>query len=204
MISIILSGIGLAVSAGLNAYLPILALALVDRATTLIDFPAPYNVLSSNWGLIVLLLILPLELIPDKIPRIDHLSDLVHTAIRPGAGALLAMAVASQSDDVQIIVAMLIGLVVAGAVHWLKASSRPDITLTTRGIGNPIISLIEDALAILFAVAAIFLPISVLAVVPIGLWFVRRTYRRMQTGETRMMALFNPSATRTSHSNQQG
>lgn len=196
----ILTGIGLASGAGLNAYLPLLVLALADRFTDVIDLGTPWDVLSSFWGLVILLLILPLELIADKIPRVDQMSDLLHTAIRPGAGAVAFMAVSSQVDDFQMVIAFILGLVIAGAVHWLKASVRPQITETTRGIGNPLISLLEDGLAVLFAVLAVFLPISVLAVVPLGLLLLYRTYRRFQTGETRMMSLFNPSANTTTKS----
>jgi hypothetical protein len=102
------------------------------------------------------------------------------------------MAVASQEDDFQMVIAFLLGLVIAGSVHWIKASRRPGITETTRGIGNPIVSLLEDALAMLFAVVAIFVPYGIIAVVPLGLFILFRTYRRMESGETRMMALFAP------------
>ena len=190
----ILTGIGLASGAGLNAYLPLLVLALADRFTDVIDLGTPWNILSSFWGLVILLLVLPLELIADKIPRVDQMSDLLHTAIRPGAGAVAFMAVSSQVDDFQMVIAFILGLVIAGAVHWLKASVRPQITETTKGIGNPLISLLEDGLAVLFAILAVFLPISIIAVVPLGLLLLYRTYRQFKTGETRMMSLFNPSA----------
>lgn len=190
----ILTGIGLASGTGLNAYLPLLALALADRFTTVIELDTPWDILSSFWGMVILLLILPLELIVDKIPRLDHTSDLLHTAIRPGAGAFAFMAVSSQVEDFQMVIAFILGLLIAGAVHWLKASSRPQITETTKGIGNPLVSLLEDGLALIFAVIAIFLPIGIIAVVPLGLLLLYRTYRRFQSGETRMMSLFDPSA----------
>jgi hypothetical protein len=189
----ILSGFGLASGAGLNAYLPLLILALADRFTDVIELDTPWDILSSFWGLVILLLILPLELIPDKIAGVDRVSDLLHTAIRPGAGAITFMAVSSQVENFQMVLAFILGLVIAGAVHWLKASSRPQITETTKGIGNPLVSLLEDALAVVFAILAVFAPYAIIAVVPLGLLLLVRTYRRMQSGETRMMALFNPA-----------
>lgn len=190
----ILTGIGLAAGSGLNAYLPILILALADRFTTVIDLETPWDILSSFWGLVVLLLILPLELIPDKIAKVDHVSDLLHSAIRPALGAATFMAVASQEENFQLVAGFLLGLVIAGAVHWYKATRRPGITEMTRGIGNPIVSLLEDALAVAFALVAVFLPYGVIALVPLGLLVLGRTYRRMGSGETRMMAIFNPGA----------
>lgn len=193
MLTTILAGIGLASGSGLNAYLPLLILALADRFSTAVELETPWDILSSFWGLLALLMILPLELIPDKIARVDHVSDLFHAAVRPAAGAVAFMAIASQEDDIQLVIPFLLGLVIAGAIHWLKASTRPAITRTTRGVGNPIVSLLEDALAIVFALAAVFLPYGVLVVVPLGLTLLAHTYQRMRTGQTRMMRLFNAS-----------
>lgn len=190
MFTLFLTGAGLAASAGLNAYLPILVLALADRTTDFVDLPTPYNWLSSNVGLLVILLLLPLELIPDKIARVDHISDLIHTAIRPGAAALAFMAVAHQDEHIHLVIAMILGLVIGGAVHWLKASSRPGITASTRNLGNPIISLVEDALSGLLALVAIFFPWGVLALGPAGFWYLNRMYVRMRSGDSRMMAPF--------------
>lgn len=188
----ILTGIGLAAGTGLNAYLPLLILALADRFTTVIDLDTPWDIFSSFWGLVVILLVLPLELIPDKIARVDRVSDLIHSAIRPALGAATFMAVASQEEDFQMVIGFLLGLVIAGSVHWIKAARRPGITETTRGIGNPIVSLLEDALSVVFAIVAIFVPYGIIAIVPLGLMLLFRTYRRMESGETRMMALFSP------------
>lgn len=190
----ILTGIGLAAGSGLNAYLPLLVLALADRFTNIIDLGAPFDTLSSFWGLLVLLLILPLELIPDKIPKFDHLSDLFHSAVRPALAAFAFMAVSSQVDDFQMALAFIFGLVIAGAITWVKIAARPGITEMTSGIGNPIVSLLEDGLAIVFAIVAMFLPLGIIAVVPLGLLLLFRTYRRMQTGESRIISAFRPGA----------
>jgi hypothetical protein len=82
----VLAGLGLSSSAGLNAYLPLLILALADRATSTVNLDKPYDLLSSTWGIIILLLLLPIELIADKFPRADHLNDLLHTVLSPAAG----------------------------------------------------------------------------------------------------------------------
>lgn len=192
MFTLFLTGSGLAAAAGLNAYLPILILALADRTTGFVDLPTPYNWLSSNVGLVVILLLLPLELIPDKIAKVDHISDLIHTAIRPGAAALAFMAVAHQNDEIHIVIAMILGLLIGGAVHWLKATSRPGITITTRNLGNPIISLVEDMLSIALALIAVFFPWGVLAVIPVGFWYLNRMYVRMRSGASRIMVPFSP------------
>lgn len=192
MFSLFLTGTGLAASAGLNAYLPILILALADRTTNFVNLPTPYNWLSSNTGLFVILLLLPLELIPDKISRVDHLSDLVHSAIRPGSAALAFMAIAHQNSDIHLVWALILGLVIGGSVHWVKASARPTISTTTRGLGNPIVSVVEDGLAIGLSILAVFLPLSLLIALPLGMWLLLRMYGRMKSGESRIMSPFQP------------
>lgn len=197
MLSTLLAGSGLSFSAGLNAYLPLLILALVDRFTDVVELDQPYDILSSNLGLLVLLLILPIELIPDKISKLDHLNDLLHTAIRPIAGAALFMAYASQESHLQPVVAMVIGLLIAAGVHAIKSGNRPHISRKTRGVGNPFISMFEDALSIIVALLAIFVPVSMVVVLPLAIWLLLRAYRRMRTGETRLMALLGTQPIQT-------
>lgn len=189
MIATLLAGLGLSSSAGLNAYLPLLILALADRFTTIVELDQPYDLISSNLGIIVLLLILPIELIPDKIPRVDRYNDLLHSAIRPAAGAFAFMAYASQNDHLFAVAALIFGLVIAGGVHWLKMSARPRIASRTRGIGNPFVSMLEDGLSIILAIVATFIPYGIIIVLPLTAWLLTRTYRRMSSGESRFMAL---------------
>ncbi len=192
MFTLFLTGTGLAASAGLNAYFPILILALADRTTSFVDLPTPYDWLSSNVGLLVILLLLPLELIPDKIAKVDHISDLVHTALRPGAAALCFMAVAHQDDHIHLVWALILGLVIGGAVHWFKAEARPAISESTRGLGNPIVSLLEDVISGLLAIVAVFFPYGVIVLIPLGFWYLNRMYGRMKSGESRIISPFQP------------
>lgn len=189
MISTLLAGLGLSASAGLNAYLPLLILALADRLTTFVELDQPYNLLSSNVGIVVLMLLLPIELIPDKIARLDHLNDLFHSVIRPVTAAVAFMAYASQNDEVQSAGVMIIGLLVGGAVHWRKSSSRPRISARTRGVGNPIISVVEDLLSIILALLAVFVPFSIIVALPLAAGLLIRSYNRLSSGNSRLMAL---------------
>ncbi|HEV2074210.1 MAG TPA: DUF4126 domain-containing protein [Thermomicrobiales bacterium] len=189
LLSTLLAGFGLSASAGLNAYLPLLILALADRFTTTVELDQPYDLLSSNIGILVIMLILPIELILDKIARVDHVNDLVHSVIRPITAAVAFMAFASQDRDINAVGAMIIGLVIGGAVHWLKAGTRPRISARTKGVGNPFISMIEDMLAIALSILAVFLPIAIVAALPFGAWLLTRSYRRMSSGESRLMSL---------------
>jgi len=177
---------------GLNAYLPLLILALADRVGNAVDLERPYSWISSPLGLVILLLILPVELVGDKIPRLDRLNDLVHTAIRPLAGAFCFMAIASQDDGLNVWLAGPLGLVLAGAVHLWKGRSRQAISTATSGLGTPMVSLLEDAIVVVVSVCSAFMPLANLAAIPLGLATLARSYHRMATGESRIVRAFQP------------
>lgn len=183
----LLSGIGLSSAAGLNAYFPLITLALADRISSSFNLPGPYDAISSNTGIVLILLVMVLELIGDKIPRVDHFNDILHTPIRPLVGAISFMAVAAESDALNVWVAGLLGLAIAGGVHYWKMTHRPSITVATKGIGNPILSLQEDAAAIALCLASVIWPWANLAVVPFMLWWIHRATGRMISGDSSVM-----------------
>jgi hypothetical protein len=158
----ILTGIGLAAPAGLNAYIPLLVLALADRATTYMTLYAPYDILSSNLGIAILVILLTIEIAVDKVPGVDHINDLVQSFVRPAAGAIAAVAATGGVVTVNPAVMVLVGVVLAGSVNAVKVTTRPAVTVGTAGILNPIVSLAEDVVAVLASVVAIFLPFLVI------------------------------------------
>jgi hypothetical protein len=176
-----LSGLGLSSSAGLNAYIPLLVLALADRLSDEVTLDRPYDFLSTTPGIVIILVLLSVETIVDKIPGVDHFNDLIQSAIRPAAGAILMMAATNEGVSINPAVAMVIGLITAGGVHAGKALSRPAITVSTGGIGNPVVSVLEDAISALTAIIAIVFPLLVIALaIAFGLllfWAYRRIRR---------------------------
>ncbi len=180
----LLTGLGLAMPAGLNAYIPLLAVALADRYFGLLHLAAPYDVISSPAGIAVITLLLVVELLADKVPLVDHVNDLINSVVRPSAGAVLVMASTGAVDSINPILAMVLGLTVAGSVHTVKASIRPTVTATTGGVGNPIVSAVEDGVAIGLSVVALLAPILIvgvliaLTIMLISLWRRRRRRQR--------------------------
>src|SRR5918995_4944297 len=181
----ILTGIGLAAPAGLNAYIPLLALALADRATTRVTLNAPYDVLSSNPGIAILVILLTIEVTVDKIPGVDHVNDIIQSFVRPAAGAIAAVAATGGVVTINPAIMVLVGVVLAGSVNAVKMTTRPAVTLGTAGILNPIVSLGEDAAAVLASIVAIFLPflvILILAIFAVSSILLLRRVRRVRSG----------------------
>ncbi len=85
----IATAFGLSSSAGLNAYLPLLIVALTAKYTDLIHLNEPWDVMTSWWVIGTLAVLLLIEMTVDKIPAVDTLNDVVQTVGRPAAGAVL-------------------------------------------------------------------------------------------------------------------
>lgn len=179
----VLSAFGLAASAGLNAYVPLLLVALVARFTDWMNLGTTWEPLTS-WPVIAVIVVLgAVEFFADKAPAVNHANDLIQTFIRPTAGAILFAASTNVVTDIHPVVAMIAGLLVAGGVHVAKSAAvRPVVSVTTGGAGNVPTSIAEDVLATLLSILAIVLPIAVAAVIILltafVIWLLWRRARR--------------------------
>ena len=161
-----LSGIGaafgLASSAGLNAYIPLLIVALAARfpvGEPWLRLAGPYDVLGSWWAIGLITVLLLVEMTVDKIPAVDTVNDVIQTFVRPAAGALVFAANADIVTDVSPLLALGAGLVLAGGVHATKATVRPAVTASTAGTGNWLVSLLEDLVAVFVSVLSLLIPV---------------------------------------------
>jgi hypothetical protein len=178
---------GLSGSAGLNAYIPLLIVALAGRFPTsdpLINLNAPYDLLSSWWAIGLLVILLAIEMLVDKIPAVDTVNDGIQTFVRPVAGAILFAGSTNAIGDMSPILAILAGVLVAGSVHATKGIVRPVVTASTAGTGNWAVSLSEDIIATGMSFLALFLPLLAGIVVIIlaiaTILIIRRIRRRKQ------------------------
>lgn len=152
---------GLSGAAGLNAYVPLMLVAVLGRLGV-IHLAEPFDIVTRTWAIVVIGVFLCVELVVDKIPAIDHVNDVIQTFIRPAAGALLFAASTGAVDFVPTWLALVLGLVLAFSVHATKAAARPAVNVTTAGFGAPVVSAIEDVVSLATSVVAILLPYLVL------------------------------------------
>jgi hypothetical protein len=183
----VLTAFGLSASAGLNAYIPLLVIALAARYTDLITLAAPYDLLTDGWVIGVLVVLLVVEVLADKVPMIDHINDIIGTVVRPAAGAVLFAATMSGAvSSLDPRVGLIAGALVAGVTHGAKATARPVVTATTGGMGNPVVSVVEDVTALFTSIVAIVAPVLLaLALVAfVGLVLFVRHRRRTPANAT--------------------
>ncbi len=178
----IFSAFGLSASAGLNAYLPLLIVAICAKIGVF-HLNEPFDVMTSWWVIGVLVVLLLIEVLVDKIPAVDTANDIINTVIRPAAGAILFAASADIVTDLSPVLSVVLGILVAGSVHAVKATARPAVTASTGGVGNPIVSTIEDLISAVTALVSVLLPWLVLLIATMGIvmflrWRLRRAERR--------------------------
>jgi hypothetical protein len=159
----IFSAFGLSASAGLNAYIPLLVVALMARFTDLITLDAPWDTLTSWWIIGLLILLSAIEFLVDKFPVINHINDMiVQSFIRPAAGAIVFAASTNIISDVHPVLALALGLLVAGSVHATKTVAvRPVVTAATGTTGNIPVSMAEDVTSTTLSVMSIVVPVAV-------------------------------------------
>jgi hypothetical protein len=115
----------------------------------------------SSDGVTVLLAVLAvLEFAGDKIPVVDHTLHVLHIATKPIAAALLVGSTVPDIGPGDAVTYALMGAGAANAlgIHAGVAALRGASTVTTAGLGNPIVSLTEDAAAIVATALAFFAP----------------------------------------------
>jgi hypothetical protein len=177
----IASAFGLSSSAGLNAYLPLLVVALTARYTDLLELNEPWDVMTNGWVIAVLTILLLIEMTVDKIPAVDTVNDVIQTVGRPLAGAIVFAASSGTVGELHPVLAFIAGLILAGGVHAAKSVTRPAVTATTAGMGNWFVSLVEDLIALITSILSILLPMLMAALIVIAVvllawrWSARRS-----------------------------
>jgi hypothetical protein len=179
----IITALGLAGAAGLNAYVPLLVVGLLGRFEV-ITLPSSYEGITSTPVLIVLAVLLAVEFFADKIPGVDSVNDIIQTVVRPAAGALLAAGAIGIGTDLPPWVGVVAGILAAGSVHAGKAAARPVINVSTAGVGAPVVSALEDGTSLVASLLAILAPL-LLVVLVVVLFFVVRGWWRRRAAERR-------------------
>ena len=178
----VITGIALAAPAGLNAYIPLLAVAVSERLGW-IQLREPFDILGEWWLIAIIAVLLLVEIVADKVPAVDSVNDAIQTIVRPAAGGLLAVAAAG-AGEIHPVVLVVVGVLMAGGVHAAKASARPALNAVTGGTAAPVASTAEDLVAVVMTALAILAPLlTVIVVLALlgGIWWFVRSRRRART-----------------------
>jgi hypothetical protein len=164
LISTLALAMGSSWVSGIRLYAAVATLGLLGRFAHL-RLPGELQVLTSWWVIGIASGLLVIEFFADKIPYLDSSWDLIHTFIRIPAGAVLAAAAFGDFDRKVQIVALLLGGGLALSAHGTKATARAAVNLSPEPFSNIVVSLVEDAVAVISMMLAFFLPIALIILV---------------------------------------
>lgn len=177
-----LLGLGLASATGLRTFLPLLMLALAARFGL---FGIQLNEQMSwlaGWPAIAALGVAAVaEFAGDKIPVVDHGLNVLGSITRPVAGAIAAGSVFVGLDPTAAAIAgLIVGAPAAFAFNAAQGGARVASTATTAGVGNPVLSLIDDVLSFVMVILAFLAPILVPVLMIVLAILVFRLAKRMR------------------------
>lgn len=173
-------GIGLAACAGIRAWLPLLLAGGLARFEVIELGPA-FQFIASTRALVLFGVATVVEIAADKIPAVDHALDALSTFLRPAAASLLAASVMWRVEDPLTALAMgvAIGAPTSFVPHMAKTGLRAASTVLTGGLANPVVSVVEDVVAVAVFVVTVVMPVVAAAVVLlVALFLARRLMRR--------------------------
>jgi hypothetical protein len=173
---------GLSAAAGLNAWLPLFGAALAQRLD-LVDLAQPFDDLSGTGALVVLGVLTVADFVGDKIPAVDHVLHAAGMVIAPVSGAALFTGQTGADTDVPTLVAIALGGSVAASIHAGRATIRPVSTVGTAGVGNPVLSIVEDIGSLMLTLAAFVVPVlAALGVIALAVLILTAWRRRRRRG----------------------
>ena len=155
--------LGFSFAAGVNLYATVALLGLASRYGW-VALPPQFQAFDNDWVIGTALVMYVVEFFADKIPYFDSLWDMVHTAIRPIGGALVAVTTLGDASPTTEALVMLLGGAVAASSHLTKTSTRAVANTSPEPFSNWILSLGEDVFVVGLGFLALKYPLIALAV----------------------------------------
>ena len=182
---------GFSFAAGINLYATVAILGLAARYGW-VSLPPHFQAFNNDIVIGGAMVMYVIEFFADKIPWLDSLWDLVHTAIRPIGGAFIAVTTLGDASPATEGLVALLGGAVAASSHLTKTSTRAVANTSPEPFSNWILSLAEDAFVIGLGYLALQYPVAALIVASVLLVLiavfaavilraVRRWFRRRPT-----------------------
>lgn len=131
------------VASGVNCYAVVLVLGLIGRFGHVAAIPP---VLEKPSVLAAAAVLYAGQFVAGKIPYLDSVWDVAHTAIRPVVGGAIAVVIAhhAHASPAQAAVAAALGGGTALASHLVKTGTRIGVNASPEPVSNVIASLLED------------------------------------------------------------
>ena len=150
-------------AAGVNLYATVATIGLAARFDW-VTLPPQFEIFDSNLVIGVALVLYLVEFVADKVPYVDTMWDIVHTAIRPLGGAFVAVATVGEASPAMQGLAALLGGTLAAGSHFTKAGTRAVANTSPEPFSNWALSLGEDGLVVGLGLLALAYPVTALII----------------------------------------
>jgi len=183
----IMMGVALSATCGFRVFVPLLAVSIGTRAPDdngqpLIELAGGFDWLSSDIALMVFVVATLFEIGGYYIPWVDNLLDTIASPASIVAGTVITASFITGMDPwLQWLLGVVAGGGAAGAVQATTVVARAGSTVTTGGLGNPIVASVETSSAFLGSalsiVAVKFAIVVFVLVLGGGVWIWCRRHK---------------------------
>ncbi len=168
------AGVGLAAASGFRVFVPLLGMSLAIHLGQFHPV-SDFEWLASPAATVVLAVAVVAEVGAYMVPWLDNALDTIATPAAVIAGTLLtALMLGDVSPMVQWLLAIMAGGGTAGAVQAGTVAARATTLATTGGVANPIVSVGEALLSVLFTALSVVVPIVAVGLLLLfAAWWLR-------------------------------
>lgn len=174
-------GIGLSAACGFRVFVPLFVMSLASRAGHLALSPG-FEWIGTSPALLAFAIATCLEIAGYYLPWVDNVLDTIATPAAIVAGIMVtASAVSGMAPFLKWALAVIAGGGAAATVHVATGMTRGASSLTTGGLGNPLIATLEVGAAMILSLLAIVLPVLAgLVVLGILAFVAKKVFERQR------------------------
>ena len=173
-------GVGLSASVGFRVFLPLFALSLAAYFN-IWELNDSWLWIGSTTAVFTLGIATVVEIVAYYIPIVDNTLDTIAIPLATIAGtAVMVSTVADLSPVITWALAIIAGGGTAAAVKSSASATRLGSTVSTAGIGNPVVSTIETGTSIIMSIVSIFLPILAIILVLFIFYMMYKLYKKIR------------------------
>lgn len=176
-------GLGLSASAGFRVFVPLLVASIAAKLG-IIDLGQNFQWMASTPALVAFATATVAEIIGYYIPFVDNILDSITTPSSVIAGTLLTASVLTPELDPMLKwgLGIIVGGGSAGIVQAGTALTRATSTVTTAGVGNPVVATAEHGLSFAGSILSIVMPFVIAGIICVVLllflFFVTRYFKK--------------------------
>jgi len=173
-------GLGLSAASGFRVFVPLLVVNLAARAGWL-TLSGELAWMGETPAMVAFGVATVLEVVAYYVPWLDNLLDFVATPAAVVSGAVVTASVVTDLDPaLKWMLAVIAGGGIAGVVQTATVGGRVLSSLTTAGLGNPVVATVELISSFLLSILSLLAPfLGALFVLTLLIlfWLLRRRRR---------------------------